>query len=148
MVIMNNKIIMFISALLIILLVITGCNGVITNNESLIANRSMIAGSFDNSFHIVVNDNGTISIYGQPDKSYNFDGWNDVKNISVGIKNVGAVKNDGSVLITGDQKSGIYAASEWKDIVMLKFTMNAVFGLKRDGTVLCAGEDQKPAPQK
>lgn len=124
---MNRNIIIFITWISFIALIL-GCNNAVIN-------KLLIEGSFDNTYQAVINSNSNVTIYGEPNESYNFDGWEDIRSISIGFINAGAVKHDGTVLITGE-KNGVYQAIKWTDIQIIRFTADRVFGLKNDGTVV------------
>lgn len=110
---MNRNIIIFITWISFIALIL-GCNNAVIN-------KLLIEGSFDNTYQAVINSNSNVTIYGEPNESYNFDGWEDIRSISIGFINAGAVKHDGTVLITGE-KNGVYQAIKWTDIQIIRFT--------------------------
>jgi hypothetical protein len=113
---------------LIVLLSLSGCTK--AQND-----YSQIAG-INPEFQVAVNDEGTISIQGKPDKSYDFTGWEDIISVSAGVLNIAGIKNDGTVLVTGKKDWGACNVEDWINIVMVEFTASAAFGLTENGQVV------------
>lgn len=120
--------------LILILLVgftifLSGCE------EDLVVKPSYIAGG-DHSYQIIIDENASFNIFGQPDSTYNFSGWDNIISVTTGDNNAGAIKKDGTVIVTGSNKYGACDTLAWEDIVMLDFDECSAFGLKRNGSVL------------
>lgn len=59
--------------------------------------------------------------------------------VAFGYRHIIALKEDGTVIATGDNRSGQCDVSEWKDIIAVAATESASIGLKSDGTVCAIG---------
>ncbi len=64
-------------------------------------------------------------------------GWKNVKQLSVYDNNIMALKNDGTVYVSGEDD--VTNAAGWKDLVSVCAGRFHVVGLKKDGTVVTAG---------
>ncbi len=130
---------------LIILLIM-----LITSSVSIFSSCNTNATEFNSTFagsdifQIKINEKGTIDVSGRPGPTYNFNGWKDLKSLSVGEFNVAGVKKDGTVYVTGNNESGLCNVTDWYNIKMVEFTEQATYGLKNDGTIIHTdGLDQR-----
>jgi alpha-tubulin suppressor-like RCC1 family protein/predicted RNA-binding Zn-ribbon protein involved in translation (DUF1610 family) len=77
--------------------------------------------------------------YSQLDDVCDWDG-REIADIWAGDSVVG-LKNDGSVLYSGSNKTMENQTSKWNDIVAISGSVDYVLGLKSDGTVVASGDD-------
>ncbi len=94
--------------------------------------RSVAIGT--NTFY-GVKTNGEVVASG--DEAAAVNGWNQVTQLSAYNGNVIALKQDGTVYVTGDYQ--VTDASSWSDIKQVAAGRFHVVGLKADGTVVTAG---------
>lgn len=126
-----------------LLLVIMLCGLIMMSlgcSREYVLEPSLVAGHGEN-YQISVNDNGLVKVNKQTDGSYDFDDWDGIKSVAYGIVNAGGIKEDGSVVVTGYNKTGACEVQDWHDIKALTFTALVTYGLKRDGTIIHTGED-------
>jgi len=97
----------------------------------------------DCAFHIVgLKKDGTVIVanssgrpdWGQCDTS----SWNNIIQVAAGDKFTAGLKNDGSVIFTGELENSDEVES-WDDIVSIATGFSSLFGIKEDGTVVVAG---------
>ena len=127
-------------ALLLCLAVLSfsGC----TDVETIEHHFSYVAG--DNPhYQIAIDEGGTLKVQGEPDETFDFDGWTDIVSVSAGFLNAGAIKSDGTVVVTGDNRYGACDVDKWRDIEMLDFTVFVTYGLRSDGTIVHTGDEYK-----
>ena len=86
-----------------------------------------------------------VQVFGNPADIYDFSNWEDLVSISTDGGNAGAIKKDGTVIVTGYNEYGACNVGDWKDIVMLDLGLVTV-GLKKDGTVVTTGHQIAELP--
>ena len=96
---------------------------------------SRVAGLVD-GYQISVNQDGTINVQGSPPDGLVFTNWREIKSVSVGYQNAVGVRNDGTVVVTGDNAFGACNTEGWRDIRMAEANFYAVYDLRSDGAVI------------
>ncbi len=103
--------------------------------KTYLTQPSLVAG-LDKEYQISVNDDGSIKVHEQVSDLYDFNGWEGIKSIVPGIINVGGLRDDGGVVVTGENKDGACDVQSWSNIKAMAFTFFTTFGLQDDGTII------------
>ena len=131
----KNKFLMMV-ILLILVLSSAGCNKIVVES----GNDSLVATTYG-EFYITINSDGSINIVGEPDDTYDFSNWLNIKSVIGSYSRIVGLKNDGTVVATGNNDTGACEVEAWSDIKMIAATMRTTYGLKSDGTIIFTGED-------
>ncbi|OQB24454.1 MAG: hypothetical protein BWY11_01074 [Firmicutes bacterium ADurb.Bin182] len=124
-------------ALLIIIMILTGCR---PNNKSDY-NRNSLVAALNLDCQVSINNDGAVNVIDKTRGSgFDFSDWQDIKSVSASEVQLGAIKVDGSVVMTG-YPGFVMDLTDWKDIDMLEFTDFAAYGLKEDGTIIFQNVD-------
>ena len=101
---------------------------------------SLVAG-INEKYKVSLDDDGSLDILEQTDNAYCLDDWRNMDSISFGIANIGGIRNDGSVIVTGDNSTGACEVQDWRNIKDIAFTAFMTYGLKNNGTIIHTGGD-------
>ena len=71
--------------------------------------------------------------------SFNFKTWTDIVAVSAGYSHTVGLKEDGTVVATGNNDQGQCNVYNWTDIIAVGAGQNYTVGLKKDGTVVVTG---------
>lgn len=67
--------------------------------------------------------------------------WSDIVQVSAGNGYTFGVRANGTVMVAGEDYTGMYGISDWTDIIEINTRWFTTVGLKSDGTVVVTGED-------
>lgn len=100
-----------------------------------------------NSYKKISVKNDQILVFGELFYGFNncdcsFSDWTDIVAISSGLHHAIGLKEDGTVVAVGENKSGECDVNSWVDIVAIATGPNVTVGLKKDGTVVATGSNQ------
>lgn len=95
------------------------------------------------SYTAAVKADGTVICNDSFSSKDSTENWSDISAIATGILFIADLKEDGSVVTTGVDISGIFdAADDWLNITALSAGIEHLVGLKEDGTVVAAGNNE------
>jgi len=100
-----------------------------------------------NSYNKIFVKNDLILVFGELFYGLNncdcsFSNWTDIVAISSGLHHAIGLKEDGTVVAVGENKSGECDVNSWVDIVAIATGPNVTVGLKKNGTVVATGSNQ------
>ncbi len=104
-------------------------------SQAHMPSHSLVAG-IRSDYQISINEDHSINEHANYNSVYSFDDWEGIKSVDYGIVNVGGLKDDGSVVVTGNNKTGACNVQDWSEIKALAFTAFTTYGLKSDGTII------------
>ena len=74
--------------------------------------------------------------YGQK----NVDSWTNLTQLALGEYHTAGLREDGTVVATGNNHSGQCEVEDWKDIVYISVGESCTLGINKEGRLLVAGE--------
>lgn len=77
---------------------------------------------------------------------YETDSWTNIQQVSAGFDYAVGLKEDGTVVATGNKESGACDVEGWTDIEEVAGFFNVIIGLKADGSIVYAGYERDLLP--
>ena len=91
----------------------------------------------------VIKNDGTAEFFADTDNTYgqrNIAAWDALTQLAIGNYHTVGLREDGTVVATGNNKVGQCEVEEWSDIKFVAVGDNCTLGISEDGTLKIAGE--------